>query len=266
MRYYGLFLLLALPVWGHAQMYDGVACEPDPFARERLGEIESEGHPLGSYVLTDGPTGAFSNWSTSFLKPSGSAPAKTWTEGETPEPDQEEEWAIARDEWSCMYSAMSAQDGRPETAWVEGVKGYGKGEKVVIAWGKPDRPLEIWAGYGKSESLHKKNSRPKTVRVHLMTAEYIGANQYGMTYDDIWYRASCEVTLKDYNGYQPLPLSESFQKMVTSVQTHSRPEDIDWPEDSWVPLLIAIEILDVYPGSKWDDVCISEVRWKPFEK
>ena len=61
--------------------------------------------------------------------------------------------------------------------------------------------------------------------------------------------ASKEVSLIDRNGFQPLGIP-NFSKGTYEFQGQQ------WEYNYW----LVIEILEVYPGTKWTDTCISEVR------
>ncbi len=178
-------------------------------------------------------------WSSSMLKPDGTPPKKLPMER-----DVLGESLAAYDNWSCRYSAYSIVDNDPATAWVEGAEGDGIGE-VVVVHVKKNQPLAIWAGLGASGSLFKANNRPRKIRVYVFQAgreRGREAYQSGTTYIRLLLLGRHEVELKDVNGYQPLPLPK-----------HTLRKDRG-------EAFIAIEILSVYPGSKYRDTCISEVR------
>ena len=70
-------------------------------------------------------------------------------------------------EGGTLHGPGNAFDGNWNTAWIEGVSGYGSGEYLVIGFpaGTAIHGLGIAAGYHKSESLFWKNSAPKTLLV-----------------------------------------------------------------------------------------------------
>ena len=140
--------------------------------------------------------------------------------------------------WTCMYSARSAQDGDPRTAWCEGRNGDGLGEVLVAALAT-EGAVEIWAGFGKSAVLHDANSRPRRVRVSLLRAS-VAPDACGVAYQGGRVVGSHEVELADVNGYQILP----FPPMDSGGGS----------------LLVAVEVLDVYHGTRYSDTCISEIR------
>ena len=111
-------------------------------------------------------------------------------------------------------------DGTLENAWVEGVKGQGKGESLTMFL---DNTYEIsgfiiYAGYQKTEETYKRNSRPKQIRISFSSGQYV------------------DIVLNDYYGEQRV----SFSSVVESSS-------------------ISFTLLSVYPGSKYQDTVISEI-------
>lgn len=218
-----------------AQMYDGSPCDSggDPELGKKLeaGLIDGlDGIWLGRY----------DNWATSYLE----------AQGRPPEPPDEkcsrdddclEQYAMARDRWTCKYSAHSAQDQDPATAWCEGSKGYGVGDIVIVAR-NTSQPLEIFSGYGKSTKLHRANGRPRSVRVYVLQADEKGVTEMGEIHKRVRVLAQHTVQLADRFGFQPLPLP-----------AHT-------VNESRASTLVALKILSVYEGSKYKDTCVSEIR------
>jgi hypothetical protein len=78
---------------------------------------------------------------------------------------------------------------------------------------------------------------------------YAGQAECGSAYESLVLVASVKATLKDVNAYQPLPLpSYKKETYLHEVQI------MDYKY--W----LMIEIIDVYPGTKYQDTCISEIR------
>ena len=140
-------------------------------------------------------------------------------------------------------------DGNTATAWVEGASGQEVGEVVMIPRLDLDKPIQFWNGYGKSEKLYQYNSRVKKARMHIFRGKFQGAGNCGAAFKEIIKVASLDVNLLDRNGFQPLGVP-TFQKDKFDYQSQQ------WDYSYW----LAIEIVSVYPGSKWADTCISEVR------
>jgi hypothetical protein len=179
-----------------------------------------------------------SAWSTSMLPADGKPPKKRIDPND---PASEVIAKAAENAWSCKYSAANVSDGRPETAWCEGADGAGINEAVAAVL--PDGPgaPRIRAGYAKSPKAYVANNRPKRVRVTVLQAKDALAQQAGMVYRDLVVLGAHEVTLRDVNAWQPLPLPP-FKSLPEPRGT-----------------IVVVEILSVYPGSTAQDTCISEI-------
>lgn len=130
------------------------------------------------------------------------------------------------------YDAGSVSDDNVNTAWCEGVKGNGEGERILIEWenAAPLQTLWISNGYAKSSSSFSSNGRVKDVTIALWRQ---GASQ------------------SDYTTFQH------------RLEDHGVEQNIDIPFPQ-VPLdRVLIRIDSVYPGSKWQDTCINEI-WTDF--
>lgn len=181
--------------------------------------------------------------STSILMPSGTPPDPS-DEGENNEDMME---ATPYETWTCRYSAGTLQDGDVATAWVEGKDGQGIGEVILIPCLDLSQPIEIWSGYGKSDNLFQFNSRPKEIEMAILeTKSQIMYTQYGNEFLDLEVAEKSRQTLEDLNGYQKLSIPEVAEGY--------------FEDESITGRFLAIKILSVYPGSKWEDTCISEVR------
>jgi hypothetical protein len=145
--------------------------------------------------------------------------------------------------WADMYCPLSLIDGKLSTAWVAGGKGLGE---TVLFPADATKPMQIYNGFQRSESLYKKNSRPQGIRVFALSASK-DVGQYGSRYGDIRVLASRDSRLEDRMGPQPLTLPD----FALPAQGES-----DYPP---IVTLLAIQILSVYPGTAYTDTCISEV-------
>ena len=207
-----------------------------------------------------------------YWRPNGHATSVLPAEGDPPpRPDTDDEvllweWQNEVASWTCMYGPLRAADGDPATAWCEGVEGNGEGEFLLVHIGD-SRAAEIWRGFGRSGRLHKRNGRPRGVRVHVLQALSGLAHQYDLEMGHFLKLAEAEAELKDLNGYQPLPLPEfspvTSRDEVIELLSSLYDEVPDYlpPPDSYIPaVFVAVEILSAYPGSAYEDTLISEVR------
>jgi hypothetical protein len=145
--------------------------------------------------------------------------------------------------WKHLYAPFKALDGKNDTAWVENNSGQGINEVIVVAI-DCTQSISIWAGFGKNDTLFYKNNRPKRIRVYVIEILEVAAGQTWDTLSDLKIKAKKEIVLNDVNGYQHLDLPE-FK--------------LEKKHGSRLNTLLAIEILSVYPGTTWNDTCISEI-------
>jgi hypothetical protein len=105
------------------------------------------------------------------------------------------------------------------SAWCEGAPGDGAGEwfEYIPLPNATAREVHIWNGYQKSQRSFTENARARDI--HIST-------NFGL---EMSYR------LEDRPGEQIVPLLDGWQEFSD----------------------MRIEILSVYPGSKYDDLCIS---------
>lgn len=117
------------------------------------------------------------------------------------------------------YGISNLSDYDPKTAWVEGVKGYGIGESFTV---KAMTVSQIYNGHQYSIQSWKDNSRVKKFKVYR---------------NDV---AICTLELLDVMGAQFFELPG---------------EQAEWDNQP----SFKFEIMSVYKGLKWDDVCISHL-------
>lgn len=156
--------------------------------------------------------------------------------------------------WTCKYAAGRAQDGDPRSAWCEGKPDDGVGEVLVVRV-ETSRPVEILAGLGASRALHAANGRPREVKVYVLQARERSFGQCGDTFERVAVLAEHRVVLRDGDGYQPLALPAPSPAQGGAAP--SRPEGSSF---------VAVEILSVYPGARYRDTCVSEIRNRPGER
>lgn len=132
------------------------------------------------------------------------------------------------------YSAKNIHDLRYETAWVEGVPGYGIGEFVTFHI-PPQNPriteIIIVNGYVKSLDAWKNNSRVKKLRMYINDKPFAILNV-------------SDTRQEQHFTFEPLGYSDRDNWDLLQTQP--------W----WT---IKFEILDVYKGDRYDDTAITEI-------
>ena len=129
---------------------------------------------------------------------------------------------------TITYVPDNMNDGNRNTAWVEGSKDFGIGEKIIIRFDTTEHVpgvsfycLTLTNGYAKSEALWADNSRVKKMKL-----------------------------IK--NG-KPLFYIHLLDTMI--------PQSIRWNYQLMLASgdVIELEIVDVYKGRKWKDTAISDL-------
>lgn len=196
-------------------------------------------------------------WSSSHLGATGRPPAKPVPVAGQDDDEAGYEYYRKYEAWSCMYSALGAMDGDTATAWSEGKKDEGIGE-ILIVRVDTTKPVRIWNGLGASENLFRANNRVEKARVWALQAKRvrreIGQYEIGTVFQDITAVGSHEIILRDLNGWQPLPLPARKKLSFESEMADGKPV-VSLADATF----IAVEILSVYRGSKYNDTCISEI-------
>jgi hypothetical protein len=126
----------------------------------------------------------------------------------------------------CLYYVQNLADGDESTAWVEGKRGYGIGQYVefyqTVNNSTTDSTLFMMNGYQKPNGSWIKNTRVRKLKL------YVNSNLLA------------HVELLDVMGWQ------SF--VLYSLKSRDR------------RLKLRFEIAAIYPGSKWKDTAISEMK------
>ena len=135
------------------------------------------------------------------------------------------------------YLPENAHDLSFKTAWVEGIKGYGIGQYVVYYFRRTAPRITkiiIANGYVKSHKTWLENSRVKKLKLYI-----------------------------DNKPFAILNLEDSRREQIFEFEPigRKRPiENADWEEVDKLPKwTLKFEILEVYPGEKYDETAISEI-------
>ena len=139
-----------------------------------------------------------------------------------------------------LHSAMRASDQDLATAWCEGSDGIGQGESLTLSWEQPVAlyAVEIWGGYFKDEDRLFHNGRLESYRLTLDSGE-------------------------------PWIVKSTAPQRGNFKNNKDFPNIVMFPDSSMVPghdgsqsktTSLTIEITKVFPGEKYQDTCISEVK------
>ena len=170
-------------------------------------------------------------------------------------------------EKSGKYPSTNLFDGFFKTCWVAGNSQNNQSSSLYIhVPGKIDSDkiiLNIFAGYGKTKALFKANARPKKIKLSLFSGFHPDAYSSEVTrlYLIKLFRTDT-LELADSFGVQSFHLNIDieqylkFQKMAEDEYKLLQYENNPQPH---ADLILKREILDSYPGTKYKDICISEI-------
>lgn len=160
------------------------------------------------------------------------------------------------------YPAQNLFDTNMQTCWVSNSN---KGDEISYLYLKlPDLSnlkMNIFPGYGKSKTLFKQNARPKKLRFSF----YVAVNPEGyVTEISTFYKAvkipyTQIVNVSDSFKIQSFKLNipeQEISKYNKIVQSQYNTE-LGTAQSSPC-LILKTEILDIYKGTKYRDICISE--------
>ncbi|MDR2148552.1 MAG: hypothetical protein LBE91_19100 [Tannerella sp.] len=143
------------------------------------------------------------------------------------------------------YLPQNAHNETYKTAWVEGVEGYGIGEYITyhFSWNNPRiTTIHIANGYVKSEQAYRENSRVKKLKMYINDKPIAILNLE-------------DRRVVQFFGFEPIGMG----KMGLSDNEH---QNQDWTELEKLPdWTIKFEIIEVYPGDKYDDTAITEISF-----
>ena len=156
------------------------------------------------------------------------------------------------------YGPENVLDRNPSTAWVEGVDGLGIGESKTLT---SDQVQKVHGGkileeYWKNTDILTKNSYPYKFRLEFSDGTTMdvdtGTNIYSGS-DHGWLAWASESVIAT-GQYKDIPVQEntSLEQLDYATDFISFGKEI---ETSY----IKITILEVHPGTKYEDTCISEI-------
>ena len=138
---------------------------------------------------------------------------------------------------SIQYSPKNLMDGKLNTAWCEGVNGVGIGQWTKLTWSKKESisAIAIYPGYQKSEELRQKNGAPTKMKFDFSDG------------------TSLTVDLDDYRNYTAYQRQQYFyiENKGTLILLNKK----------ITASSVKVTILGAEAGSKYEDTCISELKF-----
>ncbi len=180
-------------------------------------------------------------------------------------------------EKSGKYPSVNLFDGFLKTCWVVGEAGQENHPALFIKV-PGNIPIDklilnIFSGYGKNKALYLKNAHPRKLRLTIYAAFHPEdcSTEVANLYIIEKFADTRYIDLADTFGVQSFPLNidkaalADFQKNSLK-DCHSFSGDIydklkpDNNTTTFTPaLILKLETENVYPGSKYNDICISEI-------
>lgn len=171
------------------------------------------------------------------------------------------------------YSVRNLGDGDPATCWAEGVTGTGVGEKIyLVVNGKPGR-LSMVNGYGKSAALYSGNARVKAFRATVLAAFNLpgDVSEVATKYHVRKCGPAVKLEARDIQARQGIALPFDWASIEKTAGELAASFDKDFAvqiadrshgcEDRFYrATILCLEISEAYPGTKYDDTCLSELE------
>jgi hypothetical protein len=172
-------------------------------------------------------------------------PLSDWLNKRIPD----EEYTITVSSEQIKYPASNLNDMDVSTVWTPPIKG-GVNEKITIRFNQPTAvsDLVLVNGYHKSKKTYQENNRVKSIEI----------NAEGQTYRNNKINKeerSLRLFFNDSSNDAYLPVD--FENLKSHPDVSSAL--IAYPLDTFKVTKIELIIDDVYPGTKYDDLCVGEI-------
>jgi hypothetical protein len=161
------------------------------------------------------------------------------------------------------YPESNLFDGEIKTCWVCGSYINNNPAGTYVKMPPNDKVyLNIFTGYGKSRELFYKNARPKKIRLSVYATVHPEGyvTEIADGYEGLKYPREQIITLVDSFGIQTIELDFSRKELNEfSKQVYRQARSFFGPPLLDSCLIVKIDILESLPGTKYDDICISEL-------
>lgn len=152
------------------------------------------------------------------------------------------------------YASVNLSDNDGSTCWAEGSEGNGINEYIYMTIPENTESLSIKNGYQKNEEIYFANNRPKKVEFTLY-ASYEPSGFATETHTGFFISEPLSVTQAEMQDRM------NFQEIKTGINWSDIREklsfDNTFDKDRFI---LKIKILEIYPGEKWNDACISDIN------
>ncbi|HEQ71620.1 MAG TPA: hypothetical protein ENN69_03945 [Spirochaetia bacterium] len=183
----------------------------------------------------------------------GPIASSTLFEGDDPETFNTEKYGIQR-----------AFDGDVRTVWAEGEEGPGIGVEISFALPRTASRLTIVNGYAASPTLFRANNRVRELTVEIRMGIMTDVDQCAEIYTT---RLISRTTLQlaDTAQAQTFAIDLSDPRLANEMEAFQDAVFADGSGNeylrSMLPIFIGLLTIEsVYPGNRWDDTCLAEIR------
>lgn len=157
----------------------------------------------------------------------------------------------ASSELGNNYKAINLTDGNLNNCWADAPGEKGAGQKISITFSQPViiRAVLIVNGFAKSEELYYKNNRVKRMNARAVVSPV--CTDYSINERECY----------DLHDSTWVPVNEKLPWVNCSVAC-------DFGDTPMCATQLTLEVAEIFPGSKHDDVCIAElyIIGEPAEK
>jgi len=157
---------------------------------------------------------------------------------------------------SYKYGPGNIFDNNLKTCWIAG------NSVIYLRVPQYNRVLNIFNGYGKSPALYRQNDRVKKLKISF----YLGVQPEGHVSEIAteYYLYDPHITqvveFEDVMGIRHINLLDSMfeDQLILIAAFDNFARDIGYEVNEVQPI-IKIEIINTFPGTKYRDICISEL-------
>ncbi|MBN2688172.1 MAG: hypothetical protein JXR85_08330 [Deltaproteobacteria bacterium] len=160
------------------------------------------------------------------------------------------------------YPPSACFDADIATCWVCGTTGTDTSSLYLRLPERDNLVVNLFAGYGKNKKLYEMNARPKSIRLSVFAAVnpegFVSEN--AVLYKAMRFSETRTVHISGGFGVQSMPLDFAPQDVAEFKNRVFRQYDKNFKiprADSC--LILKIEMMDIRPGSRYKDICISEI-------
>ncbi|WP_061209501.1 NADase-type glycan-binding domain-containing protein [Leptospira borgpetersenii] len=169
-----------------------------------------------------------------------------------------------------FYDPIRVMDGKIETAWCEGKDGEGTNEYIEYILPPTNViGLNILNGFGKYKDKYLSNNRVKDAKISILS-ENGTKKEFTYTFIDNACgseSAGGKIELAEDYCHEFSDNKSKFKSCISDFQNQCLMSDYDgggeriFFKDRLKIVYFKLEILSVYPGSKYNDTCIAEISF-----